>query len=286
MDSRENIVVFYHANCPDGFGGAYAAWKKFSDGAQYHPLSRSEEPPFDAAKGAQVYFIDFSYDKEVMDGFVTVAKSVTVLDHHLGVKEVVESMPHFVFDAERSGAGIAWDFFHPGALRPQLLNHVEDDDLFRFAVPDTREIITYLEVQPFTFAAWDEISTTLDDASLKEKLLEKARVYREYFEILAHLAVDHAKLVSFEGYEIYFASSHPLKSLKSLVGNMLATKHGPFSLVVSAHPEGYGVSIRGDGSVDVAKIAQKFGGNGHPSSAGFLIPREGPFPWEIIKNEE
>jgi hypothetical protein len=85
---------------------------------------------------------------------------------------------------------------------------------------------------------------------------------------------------------VYFANAHPHKTMKSFIGHRLATKKGPLALVVSAHPKGYGVSIRGDGTVDVAAIAAKYGGNGHPSSAGFAIPREGPFPWTLIEHED
>lgn len=282
----ERTIILYHGGCLDGFGGAYAAWKKFGDGAIYLPLHRGEEPPVEECRGARLYFIDFCYTKEVMDRFVEAAASVTVLDHHEGVEDVITSMPEFVFASDRSGAGIAWDYFHPGAPRPALIDHIEDDDLFRFSLPDTRALITYLEVQPREFEAWDRFAAALDGDATRAEILSTARIYAEYFELLAGYSVDHAKLVSFEGHEIYFGSTHPLKSMKSLVGNLLARKKGPFALVVSIHPGGYGVSIRGDGSVDVAKIAQKFGGNGHPSSAGFLIPREGPFPWELIETHE
>ncbi len=282
----EPILIFYHNKCPDGFGGAYAAWKKFGDNAQYIGLSRSEEPPVEMCRSAQVYFIDFCYTKEVMDQFVAVAQSVTVLDHHAGMRDVIEAMPEFVYDSERSGASIAWSYFHPNQSIPLLIQHIEDDDLFRFRLPDTRALITYLEVQPFDFTFWNSISEKMEDVSMRNHMLERMRVYAEYFELLAAQAVESAKLISFEGYECYFANAHPLKSMKSLVGNLLVRKKGPVSLVVSAHPEGYGVSIRGDGSVDVSKIAQKFGGNGHPSSSGFLIPRTGPFPWTLIEEQE
>lgn len=282
----EKTIVLYHGSCPDGFGGAYAAWKKFGDAAEYIPLSRSDAPPVERVAGATAYFIDFCYTKEVMDQFVAVAKSVTVLDHHEGVEDVIKSMPEYRYASDHSGAGIAWRYFFPDTPVPTLLSLVEDDDLFRFSLPDTRAIITYLEVQPFEFQVWDEIAQALDNPSTKETMLSRATIYREYFERLATISVEHAKLVSFEGHEVYFAQAHPLKSMKSLVGNLLAKKKGPCALVVSAHPNGYGVSIRGDGSVDVSKIAQKFGGNGHPNSAGFLISREGPFPWTLIPEDE
>ncbi len=282
-------IVFYHGRgtkCPDGFGGAYAAWKKFGDSVEYIGLARGDEPVYELCKDNEVYFIDFSYEKDVMLEIGKLAKRLVVLDHHEGVQEATESAPEHVFDAKRSGAGIAWDYFHPNTPRPKLIDHLEDDDLFRFTIPDTREIITYLEVQPYDFALWDEFAKKLDDPATQEEILHTARAYREYFERIADIAVERAKLVSFEGYECYFATAHPIKSLKSKVGNLLAKKKSPIGLVVSAHPNGFGVSIRGDGSVDVSKIAQKFGGNGHPSSSGFLIPREGPFPWELIADED
>lgn len=278
----ERTVILYHGGCPDGFGGAYAAWKKFGDSAEYIGLSRGNTLP-EGLEGAHLYFIDFCYTKEVMDHFISIASKVTVLDHHEGVADVIQSMPEFVYETEMSGAGIAWRYFHPDTQLPTLLAHVQDDDLFRFALPDTRAVMTYLEVHPFEFTFWDETTQTLDDPTKRESLFERTRIYAEYFELLAQDAADHAKLVSFEGYECYFGTAHPVKSLKSMVGHLLAEKKGPFGLVVTAHPNGYGVSIRGDGSVDVSKIAQKYGGNGHPNSSGFLIPREGPFPWTLIE---
>ncbi len=282
MDSART-VIFYHGGCNDGFGAAYAAWKKFGDTVEYVPLNRGGEPPYETARDADCYFLDFTYEQPVMDRFVEVAKSVTALDHHEGVAAITKSMPNHVFDSNRSGAGIAWEYFHPGEPIPKLLAHVQDDDLFLFALPDTRPIMTYMEVQPQTFETWNDIASKLDDPEWQSQMLAKANTYWEYFQKLADISVEHAKLVSFEGYEILFAYTHNLKSMKSLVGNVLARKKTPIGLVVSAHPEGYGVSIRGDGSVNVAEIAQRFGGNGHPSAAGFLIPREGPFPWKLIE---
>lgn len=281
----ERTIILYHGSCPDGFGAAYAAWKKFGDTVEYIPLYRGDEIP-EGLEGAHLYFIDFTYEKEVMDQIAATAASVVVLDHHEGVRDVVEALPEHVFDNDRSGATIAWDYFHPDTPRPRLLNHIEDDDLFLFKLPDTRAILSYISVQPYTFEFWDGLANELENDATREPLLTKLKAYEEYFTLLAELSVDKAHLVSFEGHEVYFATTHPLKPMKSLVGNLLAKKHGPFALVVSAHPHGFGVSIRGDGSVDVSRIAQKYGGNGHKSSAGFLIGAGGPIPWTLIDDED
>lgn len=278
-------IIFYHGSCPDGFGGAYAAWKKFGDAAEYIPLTRGGDPLPDVT-GRDVYFIDFILPQEEMDAVVAQAARLVALDHHAGVRHITESMPEFVFDNDKSGATIAWDYFHPTTPAPRLFSFLEDDDLFRYALPDTRAVITYLAAQPFSFDAWGALAQTLEDDASREQFLSKTRTYAEYFEILAQLAAHTAKRVLFEGYEVSFANAHPFKPMKSLVGNILAREHGPFALVVSAHPKGFGVSIRGDGSIDVAAIAQKYGGNGHFSSAGFLVAADAPLPWTLIETDE
>jgi len=231
----ERTIVFYHGGCPDGFGGAYAAWKKLGDTAEYIPLHRGDDLP--DVTGANVYFIDFVYEQDVMDALASKAGSLTALDHHEGVRTVTESMPNFVFDNDRSGATLAWDFFHEGQSRPKLLEHIQDDDLFLFKLPDTRAILSYIGVNPFTFEFWDQMAANLEGPQ-SEALLIKMRAYGEYFELLAQIAADNAKLVEFEGYQCYFATAHPYKPMKSLVGNLLYTKHPPFRLVVYAHSKG------------------------------------------------
>ncbi len=281
----ERTVILYHGNCPDGFGGAYSAWKKFGDSATYIPLSYSDPVPSDLT-GAHVYFIDFCYKQEVMDGIVAEAASVTVLDHHAGTRAIVESMPEHVFDNDRSGSTIAWNYFHPDLPTPQFLKYIEDDDLFLFKDPDTHAVVSYIAIRPFTFEIWDGYVKELEDPTSREALLTRVRIYGEYFEMLAEFASNHVKLVKFEGYEVTFATAHPFKPMKSLVGNLLARKHGPFALVVAAHPNGFGISIRGDGSVDVSAIARKYGGNGHHDSSGFVIPADGNMPWELIEEDK
>lgn len=278
----ERTVVYYHGGCPDGFGGAYAAWKKFGDTAEYIPLHRGDD--IIEVDGVNAYFIDFVYDGAVMQDLEQRAHSLVALDHHEGVREVTESIKEHVFDNDRSGATIAWDYFHPGVPTPELLKFIEDDDLFRFRIPETRGMLAYLGVHPFTFEYWDEVSQMLSAPESRTALLSKTNAYAEYFELLADLAVDKAQLVEFEGMRCYFATAHPYKPMKSLIGNKLATKLPPLALVVAAHPKGFGVSIRGDGSIDVAKIAEKYGGNGHKSSAGFLIPAGGPLPWTMLED--
>ncbi len=281
----ERTVILYHANCPDGFGGAYAAWKRFGDAAEYRAMGYGDPVPEDLS-GADVYCIDFCFDQERMNAMKEAANSLTVLDHHEGVEEIVRSMPRYVYDADRSGATVAWGYFHPAAPVPQLLSIIEDDDLFRFALPDTKAVLAYLAVQPFTFEFWDEVARDLDDPAKAAALLAKARAFREYFDLLIAQAGERAKLVNFEGYQIYVGQTHPMKPMVSALGNALAKKQGPLGLVVQIKTEGLAVSMRGDGTLDLLPIAQKYGGNGHPYSCAFFVPWGMPLPWTPVPKNE
>ena len=281
----ERTLILYHGNCPDGFGGAYSAWKKFGDTAEYRPMSYGNPIPDDLA-GAHVYFIDFCYDQARMDAVKAVALTLTVLDHHEGVEEVSTSMPEFVYDANRSGATIAWSFFHPSEPVPYLLTMIEDDDLFRFTNPDTRPLMAYISVRPFSFQFWDELAGQLADPVQSVALLSKVRAYREYFDLLVEQSVARAKLVAFEGYEVYAGTTHPIKPMVSAFGNALAKKKGPMGLVLQIRTEGVAISLRGDGTLDLTTIAKKYGGNGHPNSSAFLIPWGTEFPWKYVPNDD
>lgn len=272
----ERTLILYHGNCPDGFGGAYSAWKKFGDSAEYRALSYGKPVPEDLA-GTRVYMIDFCYPKEVMGRLVQEAASLVVLDHHLGVKEVVESMPEYVFDENRSGATISWNYFHPEESVPTLLKYVEDGDLYRHQLPNARALLTYLYAEPFTFERWDTLRQELEDEATRAQMIQRGTLYRAYYEHLLEKFAERAERVSFEGYECMLAPS--IGIFTSDLGNRLAREVPPLALLIHARADGLRVSLRGNGSIDVAAIARKYGGNGHPSAAAFPLPWGAPIPW-------
>jgi uncharacterized protein len=281
--SDTKTVIFYHGNCSDGFGGAYAAWKKFGDAAEYIPLSRGKEPPYEKAEGAEIYFIDFVYVKEDMDRFAKIAKRMVLLDHHEGVEEVTKSFPEHTYDSNHSGAMIAWNYFHPDTKAPELLQYVEEGDLYRFTLPNVREILTYIYTKPREFEAWDELQKELTENLAR--VIERGTSYSEYGRIIVGQMQDHAKLIDFEGYRCYLALSTSF--FHSEVGNGLANKLPPIAVIANASTDGLRVSLRRakDSNVDLAKIAQKYGGNGHPYAAAFSISWGAPIPWTLVEDE-
>jgi hypothetical protein len=258
MHTRKDIVVIYHKRCEDGFGAAYAAWKKFGDTADYIPAGYGEDL-VEGLEGKEVYLLDFCYEiPGAMEHLARETKKLVVLDHHKSAEALVLNAPNHVYDLDRSGATIAWSYFHPNAKIPRLMQHLEDGDLYRYALPDTADVFSYLIVQPFDFLVWDTLMKRLEDPNEREHVLAKAAVYNEYFERLAHVCVEAAKKVHFEGYDCYFATTLPSITMRSYVAHQLYEKLPPLALIVTAHPDGFGVSLRSDDSLDVSAIAKKF----------------------------
>lgn len=283
MSQHKEIAILYHGGCPDGFGGAYAAWKKFGDAADYIPVKHQRPVP-ENLEGKELYFIDFCYPREIMNDLIAKAKSITVLDHHLGIKDVVESMPNFVFDASRSGATIAWSYFHPDTPTPRLLQYVQDGDLYTFALPDARAILSYVYARPFHFEEWGSLARDMENEDTFEKFVKMGKIYSEYFAILVEQIANKAALVQFEGYECYIAGAGDM--FTSDVGNLLARKKPPISLVLNMEDDMVSVSLRSDGTVDVSALAKKYGGGGHPRASGFRLKWGNTLPWKKIHDNE
>jgi oligoribonuclease NrnB/cAMP/cGMP phosphodiesterase (DHH superfamily) len=171
------------------------------------------------------------------------------------------------FDMNRSGAGIAWDFFHPGQPRPALVNHVEDRDLWRFALPGTREIQAAVFSHPYDFDAWDRLAG-MDPYTLMQ---EGTAIERKHHKDVAELVKVCQRSMTIGGHEV-LAASLPY-TLTSDAGHLMAQGR-PFAACYWDTEAGRVFSLRStDEGMDVSTIAQQYGGGGHRNAAGFSVPR-------------
>jgi uncharacterized protein len=276
--NHPRTVILYHGGCPDGFGSAYAAWKKFGESADYIPVKHNGVVP-EGLVGKEIYLVDFCYPQEITDQLQKDSASLVVLDHHEGMRQVIESVPHHVYDATHSGATLAWNYFNPGVPLPTFLQYVEDADLFKMIPDEERAILRYCYTQGFRFEVWGDLIRRLEIPEERAKMIERGKIYAEHFSLLAQEFADAAELVEFEGHICYLGASE--KMFITDVGSRLTLKRPPIALVARVGATGIRVSLRSDGSVDVSKLAQKYGGNGHPNSAAFSLAWGAPIPWQL-----
>ncbi len=275
----KDIVVVYHGKCGDGFGGAWAAWKKFGDNADYYPAQRTQDPP--EIKNKEVYFIDFTYSPEITKKYISENKKVIIIDHHITAQEAVNLVPDHVFDINHSGAVLAWQYFFPDQKVPKLLLHIEDRDLWKFNLENTKEITAFLALYDFDFKLWDEFATNMEDLEKAKKYIEEGKVILRYESALLKDAIeDRSELVEFEGYKV-LAINYP-HFLASDLGHAFVKKNPPIGIIWCEKRGIITVSLRSNGIVDVAAIAQKYGGGGHKAAAGFSFNADQPKPWKRV----
>jgi oligoribonuclease NrnB/cAMP/cGMP phosphodiesterase (DHH superfamily) len=150
-------MCIYHGNCADGFGAAWVVRKALGE-IDFHP-GKYQEPPPDVT-GKDVVMVDFSYKRPVLLEMAEKANSILILDHHKTAAEDLLDLPANVtakFDMGRSGAMLTWEHFFPGEAPPPLLLHIEDRDLWRFALQNTRQIQANVFSFPYDFQVWDTL---------------------------------------------------------------------------------------------------------------------------------
>src|SRR3989344_4009160 len=251
------LILYHGRNCPDGFGAALAAWLYYGDSAEYVGLdhgdvkSADDLPPL---QGRAVYILDFSFAAEVMAAIDERAAKLVMLDHH---KSAAEKLTGFAcrcgvvhFDMSKSGARLAWEFFHPHEPIPELLKYVEDRDIWKWE---------FAESAAFT------------PEQLKEFMVRGEAMDQKYKKLCADIAEGAQPLV-FNGITGLMVNAPGM--FHSLVGDILSAKTGTFALMWSAGEKGVKVGLRAQRNFDCIALAESMGGGGHAQACGFKMKVE------------
>lgn len=258
-------MCIYHGNCADGFGAAWVVRKALGDidfvGAKY------QEPPPDVT-GKDVVMVDFSYKRPVLLEMAEKANSILILDHHKTSAEDLVDLPANVtakFDMNRSGAMLTWEHFFPGEAPPPLLLHIEDRDLWRFALQNTRQIQANVFSFPYDFQVWD----TLMAAAPAALAAEGEAIERKHFKDIRELLGVTTREMVIGGHRVPVANLP--YTMSSDAGHEMA-KGRPFAACYWDTPEGRVFSLRSnDEGVDVSEVAKQYGGGGHRNASGFKV---------------
>lgn len=284
-------LVIYHGNCFDGFTAAWAA-RNFLPSAKFHAGVYGEAPPDVTDKN--VFIVDFSYKRDVLEEMSYKARSLIVIDHHKtaeadldgfgrkmnnldvieywGVIESGYAMPYQIFDMEKSGAMLAWEFFNPNKEAPELVRYVQDRDLWKFEMERSREVHAYLASFPFNFDMWDIIAEQFTTHGGRMKAAEEGgAVLRKHDLDVEKIIINGTRIMTIGGYAVQVVNAPYF--MASDVGGTLAGS-GHFGATYIDMPNGRVFSLRSRGAdaIDVSEIAKRYGGGGHKNAAGFTMP--------------
>jgi hypothetical protein len=274
------LVIYHGGECRDGWCSAWLFRRAVPD-AEFRAAQHGEPAP--DVRGRTVYVVDYSFAHDVMARMVgDTGGEFVVLDHHKSAEAELAGLEgHYVFDATKSGARLAWEFlwdtglFPPafafGLARdraPWLVDYTEDRDLWLWRLPFSREVNAALRSYPLDFALWDRLHMLAPMDLIDEG---RAILRSEAQLVAAH--VRNAAEVEIGGHRVLAVNA---TALQSEVAGELA-KGRPFGACYFDRADGLRVwSLRSTPEgLDVSEVAKPRGGGGHKHAAGFQEPAPG-----------
>ncbi len=272
------IYTLYHNNCPDGFGSALAAYLKFGTRSEYIGVKHQQDPP-EMAAGSEVYILDFSYPRLVMEELLRQHDRVITLDHHKTAQEALLGLRGALFDMNRSGAMISWEYFHPDREIPELFKYIQDRDLWEWKLAETGEVTAGLQLLPQEFDCWLELLTPEGLAKLRQdgKTMLKYQA-KEINGMLKHVYLDN--LPPYQAPTGEWLTDRKIPTINcsnydivSELCHRMLEEYPDYPVVASwlRGNSSISYSLRSQPDFDCSAIAKLYGGGGHKNSAGFKI---------------
>ncbi len=287
------IYVFYHmmsstTPCPDGIFSAAVAKQVFGNNAKYigccYVSNGTRPPEADIPQcGDMVYVLDFSFEAWVLEEWQSKGIGFKIIDHHekkmqelLGKRELADMI---IFNNNKCGAILTWEFFNPNRSTPAILHYVDDRDRWQHKLPYTAEIHAAVGAIGRTFEFCDLLLGLSSDQLVaifskfgkreveakRKKVEELAKPWR--YETIAGHKVPVIHLQKNEAW----AASEVCQVL------YLAMPDVSFTAAYYLDGDYYKWSLRSNAegnNFNVAEVAETLGGGGHRNSAGYSTPKE------------
>jgi hypothetical protein len=321
ISPRDFEVCLYHHHCPDGIGAAWCFWrenltrpepedenqnkspsrrqkKTLRDGCIIQGVTFTDPLPLELVRGKNVVIMDFCFERYETIALCSAAKNVMVLDHHDtalrnldGLHQEVSNLG-YIFDMNRSGAQIAWDWYHPKTPEPWFISYIADRDLWKWELPNSREIGKSLYCNRwYTFDKMEELFN-LSDAhteEYKKKFAVEGAVLIGIEEKDISYAVHKSVLCEFLGYRVRLTTCSP--TIRSEVGSSICAKGDCDFAVVWRYDfesDQWWMNLRGDKDCEIHLnvLCEKYGGGGHIKASGFAIHGNNSKEWINSSSEK
>lgn len=268
-------LVIYHGSCADGFTAAWCFHKKYGDTFDYF-AGYYQTPPPDVTD-RDVYLVDFSYKRPIVEQMLSVAKSVTLIDHHKTAIEDLDGLKdhydnYYLYTSlEKSGARLAWEWCFGDFPVPYVLEHVEARDLWKF-LPRTREVSAVVFSYEYTWENWDRLMSCESITEQTVLAVQGESIERKHHKDVAELNKALTMSLVIGGHRV------PAVNVPYTYGSDACNKlcdGQPFAAYFYFKPNGVEFGLRSsEKGLDVSAVAVLYGGGGHRNASGFRVSYE------------
>lgn len=295
-------------NCPDGIAAAWVC-HKYNPQAKILGMSYGEEMPI-LPDNCSVMCVDFSFSQSQIDEMRSRGIKVTIIDHHVSAFELLTSLQgqivnkyiklnnnkylsenennkenqkisnfneyQYIYDISECGATLTWKTLFPDKPIPPFLYYIKDRDLWEHKLPKTKEMYEAFSLLRRNFETFDYLAELSEQDLIEsiapigeEQLLVKQR-------IVDRIGRNVIKEV-IAGYEVVGIELKPKQARwTSDIAENLYKRYpeSPFVFCKGTSEENrvkYSLRSATGSGLDVAKIAEKYGGGGHKHAAGFVL---------------
>jgi len=283
MISPKDIdIIFYHYPCQDGLTAGWVADKYAKENKLNYSLYGLDNDkkllPVDIT-GKNLLFMDIAPNEERYKKILAEAKSFYVLDHHKTNQaffETLDNKTNFVFDMKKSGCRLAWEYFYPTVKVPEFLLMVEDRDLWKWELPESKPfchgLYTYSACSDTIGESFGLMTELCNNPNKVKEVTELGRILQKKMDNNVKFIAENTckKTYIFRGKKVCMANvSH---ELASDLGNYLCSNYDYDFAVLWRYDhvtDDYNISMRSVGDkMDVSLLCKEFGGGGHKNAAG------------------
>lgn len=300
VDQKDNVLILYHGSDFDGRCSAAITYKFFSQytkNIELIPLEHDTKHKLDikSTRNKIVVMVDFSLEQEKMFIINRISQKFYWIDHHnSAMKEYTEY--HQEHPDEQGISGLREDQ-HRAACELTYLYFFDDK------VPYPVKLLSIYDVgvneqdkeydinqTPFQYGlkaydtknikseVWNKVTMDRTPSDFITEVLLKGKPIIEYETILSEEYIDTfiqtgSLSAGEESYENIGILNRGMTT--PILNTMLKDKFEIAAVYVYRIDIGYVVSLYSK-TIDCSKIAQHFGGGGHPGAAGFRC-KELPF---------
>lgn len=306
---------------------AWLHLRKLDGGTVYLPVNYGKPLP-DLITGSDVYIVDFSYPAKVLLELGRRMNKVVVLDHHktaqqdLSVDAFRKALQedglniddmymkpegvsagktpmddgwirirnvYVKFDMTKSGAILAWEYWHPNDVAPLILCYIQDRDLWKFEMFNSEAVSAYMQTNDQDFVLWEFLMSDFQRPEARQEVYRAGSACLKLKKQMVEVMASNMRLALFD-----LSQDPPKLSLAtspecfdkqwivpcanatvffSEVGNRLLELHteAPFAAYYLDRADGkrqWGLRSRKE--FDCSVIAKAFGGGGHAQASGFI----------------